>query len=87
MLGDCNFWHNPRRRADRKATFPAALDGYKASLAIRDGLAQSDPGYAGWQRDLAQSHGRMGIVEARQGAESITGGSGHHCAAQNPSAG
>ncbi len=38
----------------------AALTNYQASLAIRERLAQADPGNAGWQRDLAVSFGRVG---------------------------
>jgi hypothetical protein len=34
----------------------AALISYQASLAIRDRLAKTDPGNAGWQRDLAVSY-------------------------------
>jgi hypothetical protein len=45
----------------------AALTNYQASLAIRERLAQADPGNAGWQRDLAVSFGRVGMVESRQG--------------------
>jgi hypothetical protein len=33
-----------------------------------DQLAKADPGNAGWQRDLALSHGRVGAVEAQTGA-------------------
>jgi hypothetical protein len=31
---------------------PAALKSYRNGLAIAERLAQSDPGNAGWQRDL-----------------------------------
>jgi len=31
----------------------AALKAYQDSLAIRDRLAKSDPGNAGWQHDLS----------------------------------
>ena len=34
----------------------AALKSYQASLAIRERLAKSDPGNAGWQRDLSVSY-------------------------------
>ena len=47
---------------------PAALRSYQASLAIRDRLAKADPGNAGWQRDLALSYGRVGMVKAQQDA-------------------
>lgn len=51
-----------------QGNLPAALDSYKAALAIADRLAKADPGNAGWQRDLALSLGRVGTVEVRQGA-------------------
>lgn len=38
-----------------------------ASLAIRERLAKADPGNAGWQRDLALSHGRVAMVAVRLG--------------------
>jgi hypothetical protein len=34
----------------------AALKSYSDSLAIRERLAKSDPGSAGWQRDLSVSY-------------------------------
>jgi hypothetical protein len=36
-----------------------ALTSYRDSFAIRERLAQSDPGNAGWQRDLAVSHAKI----------------------------
>ena len=45
----------------------AALDAYNASLAIRERLAEADPGNAGWQRDLSVSHDRIGDVLRAQG--------------------
>jgi hypothetical protein len=45
----------------------AALTSYRASLAIRERLAQADPGNAGWQRDLALSHCRVAVIDVRQG--------------------
>ena len=44
-----------------------ALKSYNDSLAIRDRLAKSDPGNAGWQRDLAVSNERLGDVYTLQG--------------------
>jgi CHAT domain-containing protein len=35
---------------------------------IFERLAKADPGNAGWQRDLALSHGRVAMVLARQGS-------------------
>jgi tetratricopeptide (TPR) repeat protein len=46
----------------------AALKSYRDGLTIADRLAKSDPGNAGWQRDLALSYGLVAKVEARQGA-------------------
>jgi hypothetical protein len=37
-----------------------ALKSYKYSHGIFDRLAKSDPGNAGWQRDLAISNERLG---------------------------
>jgi hypothetical protein len=45
----------------------AALESYKASLAIRERLAEADPTNAGWQRDLAISYGRVGMMDAVSG--------------------
>jgi hypothetical protein len=36
-----------------------ALQSYNDSLAIADRLAKSDPGNAGWQRDLSVSHAKL----------------------------
>jgi tetratricopeptide (TPR) repeat protein len=45
----------------------AALGSYRASLAIRDRLAEADPGNAEWQHDLSVSHERIGNVQQAQG--------------------
>jgi tetratricopeptide (TPR) repeat protein len=45
----------------------AALATYRDSLAIVDRLAKSDPGNAGWQRDLSVSYDRIGNVLVAQG--------------------
>ena len=37
-----------------------ALKSYRDSLAIRERLAKSDPGNAGWQRDLSVSYAKLG---------------------------
>ena len=50
-----------------QGNLPEALAAYKASLAIADRLARADPGNAGWQRDLALSHGRVAMILLRQG--------------------
>ena len=45
-----------------------ALTSYRDSLAIFDRLAKSDPGNAGWQRDLSVSYNeRIGDVQVAQG--------------------
>jgi tetratricopeptide (TPR) repeat protein len=44
-----------------------ALKSYRRSLAVRDQLAQSDPGNAGWQRDLSVSYNKIGDVQIEQG--------------------
>jgi len=44
-----------------------ALKSYNDSLAIADRLAKSDPGNAGWQRDLSLSYERVGNVQVGQG--------------------
>ena len=49
-----------------QGTLPAALEAYRASLAIRDRLAKADPGNAGWQHDVALSLQRMGLVASQQ---------------------
>ena len=50
-----------------QGNLPAALTSYQASLAIRDRLAKSDPGNAGWQRDLSVSYNKVGDVQVAQG--------------------
>jgi hypothetical protein len=42
-----------------QGNLPAALTSYEASLAITDRLAKSDPGNAGWQRDLSVSYAKL----------------------------
>jgi tetratricopeptide (TPR) repeat protein len=46
---------------------PEALQSYQAGRAIADRLAQSDPGNAGWQRDLSVSDENVGDVLVAQG--------------------
>ncbi|MEO8630904.1 MAG: hypothetical protein ABI612_22825, partial [Betaproteobacteria bacterium] len=41
---------------------PAALESYRASMRIRERLAQADPGNAGWQRDLIISFVKLSEV-------------------------
>jgi tetratricopeptide (TPR) repeat protein len=44
-----------------------ALQSFRDSLAIRERLAQADPGNAGWQRDLSVSYNKIGNVLVAQG--------------------
>jgi len=48
-----------------------ALKSYTDSFAIRDRLAKSDPGNAGWQRDLSVSFNKVGDVQVAQGDLSL----------------
>ena len=50
-----------------RSDLAGALKSYRDSLAIADRLAQSDPGNAGWQRDLAMSNGSIAIVLGKMG--------------------
>ena len=44
-----------------------ALKSYNDGLAIADRLARSDPGNAGWQRDLSASYEKVEDVQSTQG--------------------
>ena len=44
-----------------------ALKSYRDSLAIADRLTASDPGNAGWQRDLAALQKKVGELFAKLG--------------------
>ena len=44
-----------------------ALKAYRDGLAIRERLAQADPGNAGWQRDLSVRTSSIGDVLVAQG--------------------
>jgi hypothetical protein len=48
-----------------------ALKSYRDGLAIRERLAQSDPGNAAWQRGLSVSYERVGDVQVARGASRI----------------
>jgi hypothetical protein len=52
---------------EAQGNLPDALNSYQASLAVRDRLTKSDPGNAGWQRDLAVSYEKVGYVQVAQG--------------------
>ena len=45
----------------------AALKSYEAKRNIISHLAKSDPGNAGWQRDLSASYEKVGDVQMAQG--------------------
>ena len=45
----------------------AALENYRADMAIAERLAASDPSNAGWQRELSISHNKIGDVLMSQG--------------------
>jgi hypothetical protein len=51
-----------------QGNLPEALKSYRDSLAIRDRLAKSDPGNAGWQRDLSVSYAKLAVVLRKKGA-------------------
>ena len=51
-----------------QGNLPEALKTYRDSLAIRDRLAKSDPGNAGWQRDLSVSFAKLAGVSRKMGA-------------------
>jgi tetratricopeptide (TPR) repeat protein len=51
----------------QRGDLAAALSDYKDAMAEVDGLAKSDPGNAGWQRDLSVSYDRVGDVLVAQG--------------------
>jgi len=50
-----------------QGNLPEALKSFRDGLAIRDRLAQADPGNAGWQRDLSVSYNKIGDVLVAQG--------------------
>ncbi|MGC2223375.1 MAG: tetratricopeptide repeat protein [Methylocella sp.] len=51
----------------RRGDLTGALQSYRDTIPIIDRLAKSDPGNAGWQRDLSVSHNRIGGVQQAQG--------------------
>ena len=50
-----------------QGNLPEALKTFRDGLAIIDRLAKSDPGNAGWQRDLSVSYDHVGDVLVAQG--------------------
>ena len=53
--------------AQQRGDLGAALATYHEAETIADELAKSDPGNAGWQRDLAVSYNKVGDVQVAQG--------------------
>ena len=51
----------------QRGDLSGALKSYNDGLAIADRLATSDPGNAGWQRDLSVSYDKVGGVQEAQG--------------------
>ena len=56
-----------KKRRVTQGDLAGALKSYRDSLAIIDRLAKSDPGNAGWQRDLSVSYEKIGDVQVAQG--------------------
>jgi tetratricopeptide (TPR) repeat protein len=50
-----------------QGNLPEALKSYRDDNAIMEHLAKSDPGNAGWQRDLSVSYEKIGDVLVAQG--------------------
>ena len=46
--------------AQARGQLPGALASFRDGLAIAERLAKADPGNAGWQRDVAVSHAKLG---------------------------
>jgi hypothetical protein len=55
------------REAEQVLTDLIASKSYRDGLAIADRLAKSDPGNAGWQRDLSVSYNKIGGLLVAQG--------------------
>ena len=51
----------------KRGNMAAALKSYQASHSITERLAETNPGNAGWQRDLAISCERIGAAQKAQG--------------------
>jgi Flp pilus assembly protein TadD len=51
----------------RRGDLSGALKSYNDGLAIVGRLATSDPGNAGWQRDLSVSYDNIGDIREAQG--------------------
>jgi hypothetical protein len=56
----------------RRATWPAGgLESCNDNLAIRDRLAKSDPGSAGWQRHLSMSYAKLASILRKKGGDIV----------------
>jgi len=53
--------------AEQRGDLGAALITYHEAETVADRLAKSDPGNAGWQRDLSVSYDKVGDVQVAQG--------------------
>jgi tetratricopeptide (TPR) repeat protein len=53
-----------------QGNLPEALKSFRDGLAIADRLAKSDPGNAGWQRDLSVSYAKLAYAFTKSGEES-----------------
>ena len=58
--------NDPLAKRTGRFAFVGAHKSYQDSLAIAEQLAQSDPGNAGWQRDLSVSYDNVGDVQVAQ---------------------
>ena len=59
-----------------RGNLAAALANYQTALAIKERLANADPGNGVWQRELAVSHSKISNVQVAQGdlAAALTSG-------------
>ena len=65
---DLSVSHNRIGEVQRaQGDLVGALKSYRDGLAIRDRLAQSDPGNTQWQRDLSVSCNKVGEVQVARG--------------------
>ena len=63
----CRCPTKDRRRTGGAGQSARGAESYRDGLAIRERLAKSDPGNAGWQRDLSVSYNKIGDVLVAQG--------------------
>jgi hypothetical protein len=61
-----------RSLSDGFVCAPEALKSFRDGLAIGDRLAQSDPGNAGWQRDLVVSFVKLAETDPSQARAFLT---------------